>query len=114
MIFEDVHWGDPTSLEVLGRAVSRVAAHRALLIVTFRPEFEPPWIGQPHVTAVALDRLTRAEIHAMVDQIAGSRPLPASPPRHRGARRWHSPVRGGDDEGGSRGGKRGAADCGQH
>jgi predicted ATPase len=78
MIFEDVHWSDPTSLEVLGRAVSRVAAHRALLIVTFRPEFEPPWSGQPHVTAVALDRLTRAEIHAMVDQIAGSRPLPAS------------------------------------
>ena len=78
MIFEDVHWGDPTSLEVLGRAVSRVAAHRALLIVTFRPEFEPPWSGQPHVTAVALDRLTRAEIHAMVDQIAGGRPLPAS------------------------------------
>ncbi|HEV3373285.1 MAG TPA: adenylate/guanylate cyclase domain-containing protein [Xanthobacteraceae bacterium] len=78
MIFEDVHWGDPTSLEVLGRAVSRVAAHRALLIVTFRPEFEPPWSGQPHVTAVALDRLTRAEIHAMVDHIAGGRPLPAS------------------------------------
>ena len=51
MIFEDAHWTDPTSLEVFGRAVDRIATLRVLLIVTFRPEFEPPWIGQPHVTS---------------------------------------------------------------
>ena len=51
MIFEDAHWTDPTSLEVFGRAVDRIRTLRVLLIVTFRPEFEPPWIGQPHVTA---------------------------------------------------------------
>ena len=51
MIFEDVHWIDPTSLEALGRTVDRLRTLRALLIVTYRPEFEPPWIGRPHVTA---------------------------------------------------------------
>ena len=52
MIFEDAHWSDPTSLEVFGRFVDRIATLRALLLVTFRPEFVPPWIGQPHVTAL--------------------------------------------------------------
>ena len=51
MIFEDAHWVDPTSLEAFGRAVDRLQTLRVLLIVTFRPEFEPPWIGRPHVTA---------------------------------------------------------------
>jgi len=46
MIFEDVHWIDPTSLEVLGRTVDRVQTLPALLIVTFRPEFDAPWVGQ--------------------------------------------------------------------
>ena len=49
MIVEDVHWSDPTSLEAFGRAVDRLASDRVLLIVTFRPEFESPWIGRPHV-----------------------------------------------------------------
>ena len=50
MIFEDAHWSDPTSLEAFGRVVDRIATLRVLLIVTFRPEFEPPWIGRPYVT----------------------------------------------------------------
>jgi hypothetical protein len=50
MIFEDAHWADPTSLEALGRSVDRIRALGVLLIVTYRPEFEPPWIDQPHVT----------------------------------------------------------------
>src|ERR1700751_1323561 len=58
MIFEDVHWADPTSLELFGRGVSRIANLSVLLLITFRPEFEPPWIGQSHVTAVTLNRLT--------------------------------------------------------
>jgi predicted ATPase len=45
MILEDAHWADPTSLEVFGQALSRIATLRVLLIVTFRPEFDPPWIG---------------------------------------------------------------------
>ena len=61
MVFEDAHWADPTSLELFGRLVNRIASHRILLIVTFRPEFEAPWIEQPHVTAVILNRLARAK-----------------------------------------------------
>ena len=57
MIFEDAHWIDPTSLEALGRAVDRIRALGVLLIVTYRPEFEPPWIGQPYVTALTIQSL---------------------------------------------------------
>ena len=60
MIFEDVHWIDPTSLEALGRAVDRIRSLGVLLIVTYRPEFEPPWIGRPHVTALTINRLGQA------------------------------------------------------
>jgi predicted ATPase len=47
MIFEDAHWTDPTSLELFGRIVDRIPTVRVLLIATYRPEFEPPWIGRP-------------------------------------------------------------------
>jgi class 3 adenylate cyclase/predicted ATPase len=73
MIFEDVHWIDPTSLEVLGRAVDRIAGLRALLIVMFRPEFEPPWIGLPHVTALTINRLAQRDVDAMIDRVVGSK-----------------------------------------
>jgi tetratricopeptide (TPR) repeat protein len=77
MIFEDAHWSDPTSLEAFGRAVDQIAALPVLLLITFRPEFNPPWIGQPHVTALTLNRLTRGEVGAMIDRIAGNKLLPA-------------------------------------
>ena len=77
MIFEDAHWADPTSLEVLSRAVDRIAAVRALLIVTFRPEFDPPWIGQPHVTALPINRLEQREVVAIIDHLVGNKELPA-------------------------------------
>jgi class 3 adenylate cyclase/tetratricopeptide (TPR) repeat protein len=76
MIFEDAHWTDPTSLEALGRAVDRIATLRALLIVTFRPEFDPPWIGRPHVTALTINRLAQREVGAMIDYIVGNKMLP--------------------------------------
>jgi class 3 adenylate cyclase len=78
MIFEDAHWTDPTSLEAFGRTVDQIAGLRALLIVTFRPEFEPPWIGRPHVTSLTLNRLARREIDAMIDRVVGNKRLPAS------------------------------------
>jgi class 3 adenylate cyclase len=77
MIFEDVHWADPTSLEAFGRAVDRIANLPVLLLITFRPEFEPPWIGQSHVTALTLNRLMRREVDAMIDRVAGNKLLPA-------------------------------------
>jgi predicted ATPase len=78
MIFEDVHWIDPTSLEALGRAVDRLRTLGVLLIVTYRPEFEPPWIGRPYVTALTLNRLGEREIAAMIDRVTGNKALPES------------------------------------
>jgi class 3 adenylate cyclase/predicted ATPase len=78
MIFEDAHWTDPTSLELFGRVVDKIPSLRALLIVTFRPEFEPPWIGRPYVTARTLNRLGEREIAAMIDGVTGNKPLPAN------------------------------------
>jgi predicted ATPase len=73
MIFEDVHWIDPTSLEALGRAVDHIRTLRVLLIVTFRPEFDPPWIGRPYVTALTINRLGQRDIDAMIDRIIGNK-----------------------------------------
>ena len=78
MIFEDVHWIDPTSLEALGRAVDRIRTLGVLLIVTYRPEFEPPWIGRSHVTALTINRLGEREIAAMIDRVVGNKLLPAN------------------------------------
>ena len=78
MIFEDVHWIDPTSLEVLGRTVDRLRTLGALLIVRYRPEFDPPWIGRPYVTALSLNRLGEREIAEMIDRVTGNKPLPES------------------------------------
>jgi predicted ATPase len=78
MIFEDAHWVDQTSLEALGRAVDRIRTLRVMLVVTFRPEFAPPWIGQPHVTPLTVNRLTQREIAVMIDRVIGNKELPAS------------------------------------
>jgi predicted ATPase/class 3 adenylate cyclase len=78
MIFEDAHWTDPTSLEVFGRVVGRTQTLRVLLIVTFRPEFDPPWIGQPHVMAMTINRLTQRQVGDMIDGVVGNNALPAS------------------------------------
>ena len=78
MVFEDAHWADPTSLELFGRVVDWVRTRSVLLIVTFRPDFEPGWIGQPHVTALSLTRLAPREVGAMIDHIVGNNPLPAN------------------------------------
>jgi class 3 adenylate cyclase/predicted ATPase len=76
MIFEDAHWTDPTSLELLGRILERIVELRVLLIITFRPEFAPPWIGLPHVTAVTINRLGRKDINVIIDRLVGNKFLP--------------------------------------
>jgi predicted ATPase len=77
MIFEDAHWSDPTSLEALGRTIGRIANLRVLLVMTFRPEYAPPWIGQPDVTVLTLNRLAAGEAGALIDRVAGHHALPA-------------------------------------
>jgi len=76
MIFEDVHWIDPTSLELLDLIVNRVATLRVLLIITFRPEFAPPWIGRSHVTLISLGRLPHQQRAEMVMRVTGGKALP--------------------------------------
>ena len=78
LILEDSHWIDPTSLELFGRIVDKIRTLRALLIVTFRPEFDPPWIGRPYVTALTLNRLAEREISAMIDRVVGNKLLPTN------------------------------------
>ncbi len=77
MIFEDAHWSDPTSLEAFGRTIDRIANLRVLLVMTFRPEYAPPWIGQPQVTMLTLNRLAVGEAGTLIDRIAGNHALPA-------------------------------------
>jgi len=76
MICEDAHWADPTSLELFGRAVDRIANLRVLLLVTFRPEFAAPWIGRPHVTALTINRLAQRDIDVLIDRVVGNKQLP--------------------------------------
>jgi predicted ATPase len=76
VVFEDAHWIDPTSRELLDLTVERARSLPVLLIVTFRPEFQPPWSGQPQVTMLALNRLDRRDRTVLVEQIAGGKKLP--------------------------------------
>jgi len=76
MVFEDVHWIDPTSLDLLDCIVDRVASLRVLLIITFRPEFAPAWIGRPHVTLISLTRLPRRQRAEMIMRVTGGKALP--------------------------------------
>ena len=75
MIFEDLHWTDPTSREFLDLVLGRIDHLPVLLVATFRPEFRPPWTGQPHVTVMSLNRLGRSDGAAMVERLAGNAAL---------------------------------------
>ena len=77
MIFEDAHWADPSSLEVLSQVVDSIQSTRALLFVTYRPEFAAPWVGRPHVTALSINRLTRRDVEALIGRVAGNNLLPS-------------------------------------
>ena len=75
VLFEDAHWADPTTLEAIDQLLER-ADTPALVVITYRPEFKPAWIGQPHVTALTLGRLDAEQIHAVVSRVTGGKPLP--------------------------------------
>jgi len=79
MVFEDLHWIDPTSLELLDRAIELIARLPVLLVMTFRPEFAvlPSWTGSPQVTTLVLSRLDRHQGAALVEQIEGGASLPS-------------------------------------
>ena len=76
MVFEDAHWIDPSSRELLDTTIERVARLPVLLVITFRPEFHPPWAGQAHVNTLNLSRLGRREGAALAGSVAGNNVLP--------------------------------------
>jgi predicted ATPase len=76
MLWEDVHWSDPTTRDLLDLLVDRVAMLRVLAIVTFRPEFARPWIGRPHVTMLNLNRLSPRQRVEMIAGVTGGKGLP--------------------------------------
>jgi predicted ATPase/class 3 adenylate cyclase len=76
MVFEDAHWSDPTSRELLDLTVERVRSLPVLLLVTFRPEFQMPWTGQAQVSMLVLNRLDRQDRTVLIEQIAGGKALP--------------------------------------
>jgi class 3 adenylate cyclase/predicted ATPase len=75
--FEDAHWADATSLELLDLTFERVRQLPVLALFTFRPEFEPPWVGLPNVSILTLGRLDRHDVESMVARVTGGRVLPA-------------------------------------
>ena len=75
-LFEDAHWSDSTSLDLLDRVAERVRRLPVLMVVTFRPEFEPPWTGQAQVTSMILSRLGQRETKALIGRVAGGKTLP--------------------------------------
>jgi predicted ATPase len=70
IIFEDIHWADPTSLELLGRILQRVAWMKAMVITNFRPEFVPPWLGLEHVTMLTLNQLDPRQVNELIEKTA--------------------------------------------
>src|SRR5262249_38698139 len=76
LTFEDAHWADPTSIDVLTHMVPRMGDHRVLVVITCRPEFVPPWSIGAHVTSLSLQRLSRAEVTLFIGRVAGGTPLP--------------------------------------
>jgi class 3 adenylate cyclase/predicted ATPase len=76
MVFEDAHWIDPSSRELLDLTLDRVSRMRVLLVVTFRPEFRHSWSDQPHATMLTLNRLDGRDGAALVERLAGNAGLP--------------------------------------
>jgi len=76
IVCEDMHWADATTLELFDLTVDRIRGLPILVLMTFRPEFEPPWAGLPNVSLLRLDRLDRQDTRALVEQVTVGRHLP--------------------------------------
>jgi tetratricopeptide (TPR) repeat protein len=76
IFFEDAHWADPTTIDMLSTLVDRIANHKVLFVITFRPEFEPPWELGDNVARCDLNRLSSEEIGEIIARVAGDAKLP--------------------------------------
>ena len=80
--WEDLHWADPSTLEMLGLVLEQTPTVPMLHVLTFRPEFTPPWPSRSHLTPITLNRLERAQVEALITHLAGGKPLPAEVVQH--------------------------------
>src|SRR5262249_37503793 len=76
-VWEDLHWADPSTLELLGLLLEQAALSNLLVVLIFRPDFTPPWAHRSHMTPLALNRLGRRQVEAMVENLTGGKALPA-------------------------------------
>jgi class 3 adenylate cyclase/predicted ATPase len=76
LVVEDVHWADPSTLELLSLLIEQVSRSRVFVVLIFRPDFLPPWRSQPHVSSTTLDRLPKTGIESMIESLAGGKKLP--------------------------------------
>ena len=76
LLFEDINWVDPSTLELLGLVLDQIPTARVMAICTYRPGFQPPWSPRSHVTPLLLSRLTRAQSRQMVERASGGVQLP--------------------------------------
>jgi predicted ATPase len=82
VVWEDLHWADPSTLEYLGLLLDQVPTAAILTLLTFRPEFVPPWPSRSHLTPLVLTRLERPQVEALITQRARGKPLPADVVQH--------------------------------
>jgi class 3 adenylate cyclase len=81
-VFEDVHWADPSLLDVLGQLIEQAPTVPLMVVLTFRPEFTPPWAARSHVRPLPLNRLERPQIEALANRLAGGKTLPTEVIEH--------------------------------
>ena len=81
-VYEDVHWADPSTLEWLGMLVEQAPTAPMLHVLTFRPDFVPPWPPRAHLTPLTLNRLDRPQVEALIRHLAGGKALPAEVVQH--------------------------------
>src|SRR6185369_3980249 len=75
-VWEDLHWADPSTLELLQLLSEQVPTARLLLLLTFRPEFTPPWGTRSHISQLTLSRLGRKQVELMAEKVTGGKALP--------------------------------------
>jgi class 3 adenylate cyclase/tetratricopeptide (TPR) repeat protein len=75
-VWEDVQWADSTTLALLGLCIAQAPTSAMLNVVTYRPEFTPPWPMRSHMTLITLNRLERADVEALIVALAGGKPMP--------------------------------------
>ena len=80
--WEDLHWADPSTLEMLGLVLEQTPTVPMLHVLTYRPEFVPPWPTRSHLTPITLNRLERPQVEALITHLAGGKPLPAEVVQH--------------------------------